>query len=231
MKKLAARDYEDILQCSIPCFEGLFGNPEMNKLVLDLLFILATFHAYTKLQMHDDSTVASFEEVTTLLGTYICKFAKASAEFQTVETLSEHGKCQDHESSHLAAGIAVKNSGGGAYVQKFNMTTAKLHFLGDYPASIKMYGTTDGYSSLIGEIANQDEHSRELQKMEKNDPYYNITAESDPKKKKTRKQEAMKIEKKPIAQMDLNATWQIAQGQHNRRHLSEFSDDSDSTLL
>ncbi|EEB99930.1 hypothetical protein MPER_00260, partial [Moniliophthora perniciosa FA553] len=47
--------------------------------------------------------------------------------------------------------------------------------------------------------------------MEKNDPYRNVTAESDPKKKKTRKRELMKIEKEPIAQMDWNAAWQIAQ--------------------
>ncbi|OJA15139.1 hypothetical protein AZE42_07563 [Rhizopogon vesiculosus] len=41
MKRLATRDFEDLLQCAIPVFEGLLPNPH-NKVILDLLFDLVT---------------------------------------------------------------------------------------------------------------------------------------------------------------------------------------------
>ncbi|KIK32452.1 hypothetical protein CY34DRAFT_45100, partial [Suillus luteus UH-Slu-Lm8-n1] len=53
MKKLAARDFEDLLQCVIPVFEGLLPK-EHNGIVLDMLFDLAAWHGYAKLRMHTD---------------------------------------------------------------------------------------------------------------------------------------------------------------------------------
>ena len=37
MKKLAARDFEDLLQCSIPAFEDLLDEPH-NKYLMKLLY-------------------------------------------------------------------------------------------------------------------------------------------------------------------------------------------------
>ncbi|KAK0479044.1 hypothetical protein EDD18DRAFT_1312527 [Armillaria luteobubalina] len=54
-KKLAARDYEDLLQCSIPCFDGLFPE-EDNHIVIDTLFDFAMWHALAKSRMHTDSS-------------------------------------------------------------------------------------------------------------------------------------------------------------------------------
>ncbi|KIM59741.1 hypothetical protein SCLCIDRAFT_83123, partial [Scleroderma citrinum Foug A] len=39
LKRLVARDFEDILQCSIPVFVGLLPDPH-NMQVLHLLFVL-----------------------------------------------------------------------------------------------------------------------------------------------------------------------------------------------
>ncbi|KAK0502592.1 hypothetical protein EDD18DRAFT_1065464, partial [Armillaria luteobubalina] len=58
MKKLAARDFEDILQCCIPCVEGLLP-------LADLLYLSMYWHALTKLHMHTDSSLAEFRLVTT----------------------------------------------------------------------------------------------------------------------------------------------------------------------
>ncbi|KAG6838659.1 hypothetical protein C0991_009889 [Blastosporella zonata] len=60
MKKLAARDYEDILQCSIPAFEGLLPEPH-NKILLDLYFELATWHGLAKLKMHTETTLEDLD--------------------------------------------------------------------------------------------------------------------------------------------------------------------------
>ena len=84
MKKLAARDFEDLLQvnvpsfsdqftsstssqCSFPVFEGLLPEPH-NTIVLQLLFTLATWHALAKLAMHTDTTLVAFEATVTRLG-------------------------------------------------------------------------------------------------------------------------------------------------------------------
>ncbi|KAJ8072159.1 hypothetical protein PM082_015717 [Marasmius tenuissimus] len=135
MKKLAARDFEDILQCAMPCFEGLFDDPVVDKMVQDLLFDLATWHAYAKLQLHTDSTVVSFEDVTSRLGKSLRKFAKDSNKFETTETPREKS---------------------GAWVKKFSLATAKLHFLGDYLSAIKEYGTTDSYTTGNSECQHQE---------------------------------------------------------------------------
>ena len=82
MKKLAARDFGDILQvwrhilpmnfasladaqsnqCSIPAFEGLLSEP-FNGMLLRLLYKAAEWHALAKLRLHTDSTLNRLEAV------------------------------------------------------------------------------------------------------------------------------------------------------------------------
>ncbi|KAK0243613.1 hypothetical protein EDD85DRAFT_918032 [Armillaria nabsnona] len=100
LKNFAAHDYEDILQvyrllfqyiaCAMPCFEGLFP-PKLDRLVLDLLFLFACWHANAKLRMHTE----------------------------------------------------------------FNLSTYKYHAMGDYPGMIRAFGTTDSYSTQVGELEHQ----------------------------------------------------------------------------
>jgi len=74
LSKLAARNYEDILQCSIPCFEGLFPEPH-NSTILDLLYIVRYWHSLAKLHMHTDTSLRVFREVTAMLGDGLRYFA------------------------------------------------------------------------------------------------------------------------------------------------------------
>ncbi|EDR09226.1 uncharacterized protein LACBIDRAFT_296661 [Laccaria bicolor S238N-H82] len=64
MKKLAARNYEDLLQCAIPVFEGLLPEP-YNTAILDLLFTCAEWHALAKLRLHTETTLGWLEQSTT----------------------------------------------------------------------------------------------------------------------------------------------------------------------
>ena len=108
MKKLAARDFEDMLQvvthrhtlfisslmllqfqCAIPCFEGLLDDPH-NRVLMDLLFELVTWHALAKLRLHTDLTLTFFEQVTSGLGSLIRKFVQVTcSHFDTKELPSE----------------------------------------------------------------------------------------------------------------------------------------------
>lgn len=71
MSNMATQNFKDILQvcvrnpivfhelillkCSIPVFDGLLPN-DHNKVIMNLLFIMAHWHALVKLCMHSDLT-------------------------------------------------------------------------------------------------------------------------------------------------------------------------------
>jgi len=155
MKRLAARDFEDILQagltphygiaqvtdevlgrqCSIPVFEGLLPEP-FNGMLLRLLYKTAEWHALAKLQMHTDSTLDLLEGVTRELGRLMRQFRdKTSDEFDTVELPRETG--------------AHKGGARSSKRKRLNLNTYKFHALGDYVATIRLFGTTDSYSTQV----------------------------------------------------------------------------------
>ncbi|KAG2042377.1 hypothetical protein BDR03DRAFT_979010 [Suillus americanus] len=66
MKHLAAQDFEDLLQCTIPVFEALLLK-DHNTMVLDLLFDLATWHMIAKFRLHTKDTLNFFDTTTNYL--------------------------------------------------------------------------------------------------------------------------------------------------------------------
>jgi hypothetical protein len=85
MKKLAARDFEDLLQCSIPAFEDLLDEPH-NKQVMGLLYRTAEWHALAKSRMHTDSTLEHLRRLTKEFGRLMRQFRdQTCSKFDTVE--------------------------------------------------------------------------------------------------------------------------------------------------
>ncbi|KAK7037661.1 hypothetical protein VNI00_010884 [Paramarasmius palmivorus] len=233
MKKLAARDFEDILQ----------AYAEFDRLVQDLLFTLATWHAYAKLRMVTDSEIDSLEQVTRLLGQLIRKFTNDSFKYDTKETPAEVRRRKRRAADKLSKGEAAQaDDNAGARSRKFNMETAKLHFLGDYAESLRKYGTTDGYSSTIGEvshklvksfyektnknqfegqIAKHDQRARELRRISGREPTSALTS---------KKHQMKELLDEPLQLMGADDTVQVSTGQRNRRLLSDFDYDEDEAL-
>ncbi|KAJ3535522.1 hypothetical protein NMY22_g6451 [Coprinellus aureogranulatus] len=75
LKRRAARDYEDILQCCIA-----------------LLFLNARWHALAKLRMQSEATITLLEQVTTQLGDQYRKFVRDTNKINTVERPREAEK-------------------------------------------------------------------------------------------------------------------------------------------
>lgn len=173
MKKLAARDFEDLLQCGIPCFDGLFP-PEHNDRVMVLLFRLAEWHGFSKLRLHTQATVDHLARLSTTLGSAVRDFRDTTCEaFETFETpseISKRAKRQAKQASKAAstptAATATAASGASttdstssqapARVDpvksskksiKLNLSTYKWHAQGDYPSTIPLFGTTESYST------------------------------------------------------------------------------------
>ncbi|KAK6985044.1 GLOBIN domain-containing protein [Favolaschia claudopus] len=157
MKQMAARDFEDILQCCLAVFEGLVPEPH-NTHILDLLYTFATFHAYAKLHLHTTSTIEVFREVTTELGADTRKFQETCAKHTTFELPSEMRKrARDTaRKQSRSAGQTAKASTLSRLQKTWNLNTYKWHALGDYPDLIVNSGTTDSVSTQIGEVMHRD---------------------------------------------------------------------------
>ncbi|EIW76332.1 hypothetical protein CONPUDRAFT_15727, partial [Coniophora puteana RWD-64-598 SS2] len=162
LKKLAARDFEDILQCCIPCFENLFGDDDSN--IQKLLFLAAYWHALAKLRLHTDTTLRVLDDATVVFAKQLRFFADSICpKYCTVETDREyearkranaHRAAQSTTSSrtHQFRSAATSTITGGKKPKHFNLDTFKLHSLGDYVRMIRLYGTTDSQSSERGEL-------------------------------------------------------------------------------
>jgi hypothetical protein len=124
-------------------------------MVLDLLFILATWHAYAKLRLHTETTLALLDTATSQLGQLLRNFQEVTcAAFATRELPQETAARERRLAAQTAKGkgsaTAADNSKGRSEKQKnFNLCTYKLHALGDYVKTIKHYGTTDNYSTQV----------------------------------------------------------------------------------
>ncbi|KAK1222143.1 hypothetical protein PQX77_015024 [Marasmius sp. AFHP31] len=149
--KFAGRDYQDALECGMPCFEGLFSE-DLDDIVQDLLFTFATYERYCNLRQHTDSTISTMKATTSELGRQLRRYKKAVSPIPTRET--------NHERT---ARLKRDPQGDQTLRRKnFSLVNYKTHALGHHADAIMMYGTTDGTSTQAGER----EHRRNKNKAE-----------------------------------------------------------------
>ncbi|TFK18060.1 hypothetical protein FA15DRAFT_683383 [Coprinopsis marcescibilis] len=156
-KRKAARDYEDLLQCAIPAFDGLIPAPH-NEIVMKLLKLCAEWHALAKLHMHTDLTLELLEETTTAMATQFRLFLEQTcAQVVTFELPKEaeaHHKREqsqkDKGQSNSCPRLSIRPHKCSPSQRKtLNINTYKYHALGDYVFTIKKFGTTDSFNSDI----------------------------------------------------------------------------------
>lgn len=130
---------------------------------MDLLFELATWHALAKLRLHTESTVIALENSTTRLGIALRKFQSTiCAEFETRDLPSEEAargrrkaakvKVKPPMPSKEKGKEKKKGKGKKSTRRTFNFSCYKPHSLGDYAKTIRLLGTSDGYSTQIVRI-------------------------------------------------------------------------------
>jgi hypothetical protein len=170
MKRLAARDFEDILQvcfclirlfsawladgffqCAIPVFEGLFPDSH-DMIVQSLLYRFAQWHALAKLRIHTESSLGFLEDTFTVLSKQLRKFRDFTcAAFETVELPKEKAARQRRFAQRAGPNDGSSES-RGPRVKRFNLSTYKFHAMGDYVRTIKLFGTTDSFTTQIVSI-------------------------------------------------------------------------------
>ena len=101
-----------------------------------------------------------FDQVTIILGAELRYFSGVtSASFATFETAAEANR----RARALVRRSAQNGNNGnsqpstvqsGRRPRTFNLQTVKFHFLGDYPWTIRRYGTTNSYNTqIVGQTA------------------------------------------------------------------------------
>jgi hypothetical protein len=165
MKKLAAHDFEDLLQCSIPAFKDLLDEPH-NKCLMKLLYQTAEWHAFAKLRMHTDSTLKHLEVLTKEFGYLMWQFRDHTcSQFRTAELPHEvaaRNRQQQHAQARASLASTTGTSTAGSQLPThksstravtLNLSTIKFYSLGDYVQMIQMFGYTDSFSTqLVGHL-------------------------------------------------------------------------------
>ncbi|KAF8350424.1 hypothetical protein F5887DRAFT_913458 [Amanita rubescens] len=129
--------------------------PPHNRIVLNLLFELATWHALAKLRLHTETTINALEASTKRLGKSLREFKSVTCETYVTKELPSEEAARGRRESALRAkqpasnGPTTNTTARRKREKKFNLSTYKLHALGDYPHTIRMFGTTDGYTSQV----------------------------------------------------------------------------------
>jgi hypothetical protein len=128
----------------LPVFESLLPAGH-DQTVLDLLFILAKWHALAKLRLHTETTLKLLRDATVELGDQLRKFRDTTCSHFYTEELPLQEAAQGRQKAKLVA----PGSHPGRTFRTFNLLTYKLHSLGDYTTNILLFGTSDGYSTQI----------------------------------------------------------------------------------
>lgn len=119
-----------------------------------MLFELATWHFLAKLRLHTETTVKALEASTTRLGAALRKFESVTCAKYATKDLPSEEAARGRRKAAMAEKNGVSTGTKGAngprnepHIRKFNLSTYKLHALGDYADYIRQYGTTDGFST------------------------------------------------------------------------------------
>ena len=106
--------------------------------------------------MHTDHTLEIFDDVTVRIGAECRKFnEKTCPSFDTCELKRETQARKRRQARKAAGGKAAPAQvpatstaeAEGPLPKEFNLHTYKYHSLGDYPKTIREFGTSDSYSS------------------------------------------------------------------------------------
>jgi hypothetical protein len=120
-----------------------------DAVVQSLLYRFAQWHALAKLRLHSESTIDFLGETFKKLSQKLRKFRRFTcAAFNTLELPKEKAARQRKATKCSEAGGAPPES-SGAKIKVFNLSTYKFHAMGDYATTIRLFGTTDSFTTQI----------------------------------------------------------------------------------
>ena len=138
-------------QCALPVFEDLLPRGH-NKIILDLLFTMGSWHACAKLRIQTESTLTFLQTQTKELGAALRLFAKKVCSAYETKELPTEAAARLRRNANAAKqgkGPGKGTSKASRKTKSFNLNTYKIYAMGHYFEDIMNFGTTDNYSTLI----------------------------------------------------------------------------------
>ncbi|KAG1901203.1 uncharacterized protein F5891DRAFT_1187899 [Suillus fuscotomentosus] len=127
--------------------------PILNKFVERLGALgLDTFQMLVVDLMHECELGTWKALFTHLIRILFCDFT--CAVFDTVE-LPKEKAARQRRVAQRAGPNSIPSESSGPRVKVFNLSTYKFHAMGDYLRTIKLFGTTDSFTTQIGELAHR----------------------------------------------------------------------------
>ncbi|KAH9835781.1 uncharacterized protein C8Q71DRAFT_709596 [Rhodofomes roseus] len=160
LKQMAARMYEDILQCIMPVVDAMLPPPH-DDIVMDLLFALAEWHAFAKLRLHTDRTLDLFEQSVKTLGKAMRRFESVTCAAYDTKELPREVAARGRRQTAAAS----KRKGPGARPKRFALNTYKYHAIGHAPAVVRQVGTLDIPSTQRVSAANGEQEHRRIKRF------------------------------------------------------------------
>jgi hypothetical protein len=129
---------------------------EDNRILLDLAFDMATWHAYAKLRMHTTYTIESLRSQTRELGRQLRRYSnKVCPNYKTKQLPGEAAAAYRRQAKKKTKGASTSkptngtkpDTGTAPEFKQFNLKTYKIHALGDYADHIERFGPTDCFST------------------------------------------------------------------------------------
>lgn len=146
----------------MPVFEGLLPEPH-NSAIQRLLFTCAHWHGLAKLRMHTDQTLEILDDVTVQIGADFRAFKnKICPAFNTRELRRETNARKRRNLKKTKGKKASTDPAPGSssdptenpaeepdepLSRSFNLQTYKYHSLGDVANTIRIFGTSDSFST------------------------------------------------------------------------------------
>lgn len=100
--------------------------------------------------MHTDETLGIMDKVTQRLGDAIRTFVTDTCPLYNTKELKREALGRQRREARARSqqeGRGSTTTASGCRPKTLNLRTYKLHALGDYTATIRLYGTTDSYST------------------------------------------------------------------------------------
>ncbi|KAI0326965.1 hypothetical protein GY45DRAFT_1257909 [Cubamyces sp. BRFM 1775] len=153
--RLAARDFEDFLITSMPAFEGLLPS-EDNCTIQDLLFELLNWHALAHLRLHTSVTLLIWRAAVRHMYGAFRVFARTTCTCHVAHELPQEAEAKVRRRAKQRTRrttTRISRDPSGPKVVAFNVwNTYKYHALADHPDYVERSGTTDNFSTQVGEL-------------------------------------------------------------------------------
>ena len=145
-----------VSKCAILVFEGLLPDVH-NKIIMDLLFEMATWHFLAKLRLHTESTLSLLKKSTTQLGTTLRKFNSVTCDTYVTKDLPSEEAARGRRQAALSQkkGMNSKQpskpseTSTSPQERKLNLSAYKPCAIPDYTEYICLFGTMDGFTSQV----------------------------------------------------------------------------------